>query len=716
MAVTQYIGARYVPLHMGEWDNTQAYEPLSVVQYMGASYTSKQAVPVGAAILDSEYWVLTGNYNAQVEAYRQQVERFDGRITDNATAIADEAQARADADTALGGRIDAEAEARAGADNALGGRIDAEAEALQRNINSEAETRANADNALRDAITNEAEARANADNELAAKFDAELEIAMFDGSGSDNFTATIVSDGNTGILIDTGKASDITAFKNFAADYNVTANNPFAAWVITHYHGDHCGAYQEILDSGLIDKNTKIYVQMSPTSANDQYTGSYEYWRDRIVPAVQAKGFPAPIVPKHGSTEKFGQIECEFWNTNPAFASTYDKVSWANNGTTDRRTTSMNNYSLIVRFECNGSSYVETGDAEGCAQRLNARYMKPCNVARNPHHFANKMGYEEFFDRLNPDYWLISNHFHTPSSSIEEIDVYAYRTSYIFKYLVWNQDDTYIVTNISQNVYFRIKSGAVLDVQGHLVDKDYDPANDEAPHYNLWMITPPGYYNENPYIVLTMTLIQWFDECYRKFNGLMAGATFYAQAYKESSTGIAAAQIAKDIRKFWKPFNESASITIQLYYPGISVQFLARTTPYSQLHLWPVFSNNDATWVNWTFDFPNLVASDQVITGSFGNGDSVASEAWNYMRQASMLECVLDTGARITLIRERGYNASDTSLPNSAFDGVRIASNGLIIYRVNIGAGGTCIVTSTNIADGSVDNTSRKITELRMIR
>lgn len=87
MAVTQYIGARYVPLYIGEWDASIEYEPLSVVTYQGASYTSKQAVPVGIAISNEQFWVLSGNYNAQVEAYRQEVRRFDERITTNADAI-----------------------------------------------------------------------------------------------------------------------------------------------------------------------------------------------------------------------------------------------------------------------------------------------------------------------------------------------------------------------------------------------------------------------------------------------------------------------------------------------------------------------------------------------------------------------------------------------------------------------------------------------------
>lgn len=75
MAVTQYIGARYVPLVCGTWDSTKSYEPLSIVLNEGNSYTSLQAVPAGIAINNEQYWVCTGNYNAQVESYRQEVAR-----------------------------------------------------------------------------------------------------------------------------------------------------------------------------------------------------------------------------------------------------------------------------------------------------------------------------------------------------------------------------------------------------------------------------------------------------------------------------------------------------------------------------------------------------------------------------------------------------------------------------------------------------------------
>lgn len=70
-----YIGARYVPLLVGDWDTTKQteYEPLTVVQYQGNSYTSRTYVPKNIDITNTEYWVVTGNYNAQVEKYRQEV-------------------------------------------------------------------------------------------------------------------------------------------------------------------------------------------------------------------------------------------------------------------------------------------------------------------------------------------------------------------------------------------------------------------------------------------------------------------------------------------------------------------------------------------------------------------------------------------------------------------------------------------------------------------
>lgn len=92
--VTQYVGARYVPLFANpiEWDSARAYEPLTIVVHQGNSYTSRQSVPTGIDISDDAFWAMTGNYNAQVEQYRSEVAAFSNRISQNAVAIAAETE------------------------------------------------------------------------------------------------------------------------------------------------------------------------------------------------------------------------------------------------------------------------------------------------------------------------------------------------------------------------------------------------------------------------------------------------------------------------------------------------------------------------------------------------------------------------------------------------------------------------------------------------
>lgn len=64
-----YTGMRYVPVFAdpSEWSIDNSYEALEIVLHNGDSYTSKTFVPAGIDISNSQYWVLTGNFNAQLE-------------------------------------------------------------------------------------------------------------------------------------------------------------------------------------------------------------------------------------------------------------------------------------------------------------------------------------------------------------------------------------------------------------------------------------------------------------------------------------------------------------------------------------------------------------------------------------------------------------------------------------------------------------------------
>lgn len=83
-----YVGARYVPTIEGKWDINKEYEPLSiVVDENNNSFTSKKYVPIGILLNDINFWVMTGNYNAQIEEIVKRLDELDARIKaiENAT-------------------------------------------------------------------------------------------------------------------------------------------------------------------------------------------------------------------------------------------------------------------------------------------------------------------------------------------------------------------------------------------------------------------------------------------------------------------------------------------------------------------------------------------------------------------------------------------------------------------------------------------------------
>lgn len=106
MSVREYVGARYVPVFATpiDWNSANTYEPLTIVLHEGNSYTSRQAVPAGIQITNTAYWAQTGNYNAQIEQYRQDVaalaNRFPVSVLDGGTGGTDAATARTNLDAA----------------------------------------------------------------------------------------------------------------------------------------------------------------------------------------------------------------------------------------------------------------------------------------------------------------------------------------------------------------------------------------------------------------------------------------------------------------------------------------------------------------------------------------------------------------------------------------------------------------------------------------
>lgn len=80
MALKKYIGARYTPKFMGAWDAQTVYAALSVVYANEQSYVSRKTVPAGTELTNTEYWVKSADWNAQVTEYNRNVENYNRNV------------------------------------------------------------------------------------------------------------------------------------------------------------------------------------------------------------------------------------------------------------------------------------------------------------------------------------------------------------------------------------------------------------------------------------------------------------------------------------------------------------------------------------------------------------------------------------------------------------------------------------------------------------
>lgn len=80
MALKKYIGARYTPKFMGAWDAQTVYAALSVVYANEQSYVSRKTVPAGTELTNTEYWVKSADWNAQVAEYNRNVETYNKNV------------------------------------------------------------------------------------------------------------------------------------------------------------------------------------------------------------------------------------------------------------------------------------------------------------------------------------------------------------------------------------------------------------------------------------------------------------------------------------------------------------------------------------------------------------------------------------------------------------------------------------------------------------
>ncbi len=200
----------------------------------------------------------------------------------------------------------------------------------------------------------------------------------------------LIQQGDKSMLIDAGNNSDEAAIKKYLLSLGIKRLDIIIG---THADEDHIGSLDAIINDIEVEK---IYMPDSNTTT--------KYIED-VMLAVRKKGLQI-TPPVSGETFKLGDAVCTI--LAPVFSG-YEK---------------LNNYSVVLKLQYGNTSFLFTGDAEGVSESemIKRGFDLSANVLKLGHHGSIRSTTNEFLQRVNPQYAVISvgknNKYRHPHKSI----------------------------------------------------------------------------------------------------------------------------------------------------------------------------------------------------------------------------------------------------------------------------------------------------------
>ncbi len=216
----------------------------------------------------------------------------------------------------------------------------------------------------------------------------------------------IIADDGTTMLIDGGESEYGDTVVAYLSELGLTRLDYVVA---THPHSDHIGGLRKVISSDI--EIGQVIMPQIP----DEYvptTNSYE----KLLDAIEEKG--CPLYYAESETIQFGSGTLTM--TVPDYSSD-----------------NMNNYSIVIRFDCSGSSFLFTGDIEKTieTQLVENGVNVDVDVLKVAHHGSSTSSSYAFLDAVTPEYCVIEcgdNSYNHPNSDVvTRLEMYTeniYRT------------------------------------------------------------------------------------------------------------------------------------------------------------------------------------------------------------------------------------------------------------------------------------------------
>ena len=257
----------------------------------------------------------------------------------------------------------------------------------------------------------------------------------------------MLSSGGSRLLIDTYSGGSWNALDNWLLNRKYTDFDIY----ISHYHGDHMGNVENILNDGKYKVNKLYLPDYGYMTGSNSYMQDYRNRCESMMSTASAKG-----------VEIVQLVRDSIFTVGDVLA----EVLWGAEYENDNHDTDyINNNSLVTRFTCGNTRYLNAGDIEVATEfdMLEAGVDLSADICKLSHHGGDTSNTYDFLEAVGAEFYYYNYCGDTPS-------VFSPKDSWTY----WSVHDAQELGNVASVRYNgNITYGVYDDVVSQELERNY---------------------------------------------------------------------------------------------------------------------------------------------------------------------------------------------------------------------------------------------------
>ena len=276
---------------------------------------------------------------------------------------------------------------------------------------------------------------------------AQMKLEVIDYLDEGFGDGQMLSSGGSRLLIDTYSGGSWNALDNWLLNRKYTDFDIY----ISHYHGDHMGNVENILNDGKYKVNKLYLPDYGYMTGSNSYMQDYRNRCESMMSTASAKG-----------VEIVQLVRDSIFTVGDVLA----EVLWGAEYENDNHDTDyINNNSLVTRFTCGNTRYLNAGDIEVATEfdMLEAGVDLSADICKLSHHGGDTSNTYDFLEAVGAEFYYYNYCGDTPS-------VFSPKDSWTY----WSVHDAQELGNVASVRYNgNITYGVYDDVVSQELERNY---------------------------------------------------------------------------------------------------------------------------------------------------------------------------------------------------------------------------------------------------